>query len=354
MWNIILFHYSYSMKHISKKSSLLLCWLGAVALLTLFTGSVNAIKIGNNTVEIPSNIQQHRSRLYSLYVSESAWLIVEDGRLNITKWFVIGNGSSNSSDATILWGTHNSIWNNSSNSWIAWWEQNTINGGNSVIGWWMENRISADLWVIAWGKKNTITKTNSSLSTPSVIAWWYNNTVNNWWTILGGADNTANWLDSLVFWQNAKGGQWSFAWNWEAEQFSAYIWAGNWVLIGTTEPKEGINLVVNWTMSIWWDTTSSAVAWEMRSVNGCFYAYDGQNWHIIGQYRNECGDGLDIGTNCEFGNVLLQVWDRVDAYPEMASTNCVSQKVVCGADWKLRGEGSNNTERYPYCYKTAN
>jgi len=353
---MILFCYSFSMKRTSKKSSLLLCWLGAVALLTVFTGSVNAIKIGNDTVKIPDNIQQHISRLYSLYVSESAGLEVKNDRLNITQWFIIGNGSSNSSDTTILWGTNNEIWSSSSNSWIAWWQENIINSAkSSVIWWWIRNTISADMWVIAWGEGNTITKWSVSTdSAPSVIVWWYNNKANDWWIILGGAENIANWANSLALWEKAEAGQWSFAWNWKAKPYSAHIWASNWVLIGTMETKKGINLVVNWTMSIWWDTTSPAVAWEMRSINGCFYAYDGQNWHIVGQYRNECDGVLDVSDNCKFGNVLLQMWDKVEAYPQRASTNCIPQTVVCGENWTLKGEGSDNTDRYPYCYKTAN
>ena len=355
---MVLFCYLCSMKHTSKKYSLLLCWLGVIGLLAVFVGTVNAIQIWWKTVEIPSSIQHHTSRLHSLFVW-NGWLIATEDRLNISNWLILGNGSSNSSKTTIAWGLTNKIWSNSSNSWIAWWQNNEVSGSNSVIGWGIGNKIGewdgfANKAVIAWGEGNQILPpTTDVITDPSVVVWWYANKSQNWWTVLGGAGNTAKWANNLVLWQNAKWDNWSFAWNWEAKQFSAYIWAENWILIGTNERKDGINLVINWAMKIWWDNTAAAVAWEMRVVNGCFYAYDWEYRHVITQSAAEdnCDDFENISKQCLFGNVWLETWDKAEAYPERVASNCgTPQEVVCGADWKLRKTGSTSTERYAYCY----
>ena len=359
---MVLFCYSYSMKHTSKKYSLLLCRLGVIGLLAVFVGAVNAIQIWWKTVEIPSSIQHHTSRLHSLFVwngSTSAWLIATEDRLNISNGLILGDGSSDSSKTTIAWGLTNKIWSNSSNSWIAWWQNNELSGTNSVIGWWIGNKIGegdgfANKAVIAWGEGNQILPpTSNTITDPSVVVWWYDNKSQNWWTVLWGAGNTAKWINNLVLWQNAEGGNWSFAWNWKAEQFSAYIWAENWILIGTNEHKDGINLVINWAMKIWWDNTAAAVAWEMRVVNGCFYAYDWEYRHVITQSAAEdnCDDFENISKPCLFGNVCLDTWDKAMAYPQRVASNCgTPQEVVCEADWKVRKAGSS-LDWYAYCYE---
>ena len=99
------------------------------------------------------------------------------------------------------------------------------------------------------------------------------------------------------------------------------------------------------------------VGGEIRSITGCFFAFDGQRWHIMNKTGSVCNADnttLTVATKCKFGNLEIQEWDKVWAYSTIYSTNCKADRkeVVCSA-WNLvyyKNQTSITTHKYPYCY----
>jgi hypothetical protein len=157
----------------------------------------------------------------------------------------------------------------------------------------------------------------------------------------------------LVMGEGAKWNMWSFAWNGEADNYSARIDAANWILIGTYDAIDWVSLVVNWAIKIGGGTWTNGVAWEIRMVSGCFYAYDWSYWHVINQSTTWC-NALPVAKTCRFGNVQLQAWDRVTAYKVNISSNCDAEKsdnAVCNSSGDVT-DGSVSYP-YPYCYSIS-
>ena len=246
---------------------------------------------------------------------------------------------------TIGWWTSNKI-QNSKNSWIAGWTANSISKwDNSVIWWWSSNSITWSDAVIAWWYKNEAT-------TWGVVIWGSDNKAMNDGVVFWWKWNTADWFNSLVLWSWSRWGRWSFAWNGEASDYSAYIWAKNWVLIWTYDTINWVNLVVSGAIKLWSDAITSAwTAWEIRFVWWCFYAYDGSYWHVINQSWKSGCTWLPAAGTCEFWAVQLQVWDVVRAYKDTISTDCSSIDVACSEDWSLVGIRGETDYIYPYCYE---
>ena len=292
-------------------------------------------------------IPEHISRLHSLYFQDreaSMWILTKNSRLNITNGLVVGSNVTSEAVATVAWGNGNVISNGSTRAWIGGGILNKIiNGKYSIIGWWKSNEVNWNNVIIAWWENN---KWNAD---GAVVLWWRWNTSSNGWVVFWGSGNTALWASSLVLWEGAVWARWSFAWNGEAGSDSARIDANNWVLIGTYETVDWANLVVNWAIKIWWDSDKVPVMWEMRMVDGCFYAYDGANWHVINQSITGC-TALQTAKTCRFGNVELQAWDKVIAYKTNVSIDCDKESVqVTCTDWKLKN-GDDESYVYPYCH----
>jgi hypothetical protein len=294
--------------------------------------------------------------------------------LDIFKGLVVNDTVEESEDKSwliVVGGWQSNTITSSDQSGIAWGYGNVINGqDNAAIGGGNGNHVSWEIGVVAWWKGNTSEK-------GWVVLWWQSNTANGKLqdgVIIGGIvlwwkGNTAG-VNGLAMWQWAIWGDWSFVWNDDAVNTvtaasnSARIWAQNWVLIGTYTPKDGVSLVVNWPVQIWNNNSvwATATAWEIRSVEGCLYAYDGDSWHILG--KSSVGDCKNKMTNlantCEFGRVLLQEWDKVDAYSMRyhpsygCETSDVKTKVVC-TNWQLIPEngGDANKYIYPSCYNLS-
>jgi hypothetical protein len=222
---------------------------------------------------------------------------------------------------------------------------------NAAIGWGMDNSILWENWVVAgwstnkWGEGWVVLWWSSNVAT-GVVLWWKNNSVDKDW---------------LAMWQWAIWKEWSFVWNDSADKVtaisnSARIWAQKWVLIGTYTPKDGVSLVVNWPVKLW-DADDSVlnVPWEIRSKNGCLYAFDGNGWHVLGNASaGNCND-LQLAKTCKFGRILLQQWDLAEAYSMIyhSSNGCEANKtdVVC-TDGHLVPVNGWEADKYiyPSCY----
>ena len=295
-------------------------------------------------------VAQHKARVYSLYlwVWENVGIKTTEDNLIITNWIVVWDASSysKSTGASIWWWVGNTIESNSQYAGIAWWWNNTIvDGENSIIGWWSNNSIDG---------KN------------AVVAWWQNNTSHSWWNVMWWVWNSASgnsvvlWWEgnmaeenSLALWKDSDAQYKSFAWNAIAEPNSARINASNWVLIWTTQPITWVNLVVNWAMKIGWTSSATWVAWEIRSVSWCFYAYDWVIWHIINRNSRWDCNTFTVSEVCKFGNIELQEWDVVIGYRAIISTGCDSsdnrREVRC-TNWELLDSEWNTGFDSPYCY----
>ena len=330
-----------NMKH-TLNSSRLVWFVVLWALVLLFAGTANGLEIKKLNA-----VSEHISRLHSLYLwdgSSFAGMITRDRHLNITNGLVVGNGSVGSNMATVAWGVGNGIGSNSQWAWIAGGEWNSIQwGANSVIGWWKSNVIGWNNAVVVGWENNQWTSAGAV-----VVGWNGNTSSNDGWVAFGGSGNTALWASSLVLWEGAKWQKWSFAWNGEAGQDSARIEASNWILVGTYDTVTGVNLVVKWAMKIGGDTSSASAAWEIRMVDGCFYAYDGVYWHVVNQSSTWC-TAITTAKTCKFGNVELQAWDTVTAYKVPISSDCSAESaaVTCN-NWELKVGGVEY--KYPYCY----
>ena len=313
-----------------------------------------ALKI---SVNILDGVNVHQARLHSLYLTEwfdedtaepgqyLAWLKTNNNHILVSNGLLVWNTNKIewSSMVTIGWWDNNKI-QNSKNSWIAGWMANTISKwDNSVIWWWSSNTIEWSDAVIAWWSNNKAT-------TWGVVVWWSDNEALNNGVVFWWKWNKADWFNSLVLWNWSEWGKWSFAWNGKANDYSAYIWAKNWVLIWTYDPIDWVNLVVNWAIKLWWETKADWVPWEIRVVWWCFYAYDGEYWHVINQSWKSGCTLLPAADTCEFWAVHLQEWDVVTAFKDPISASCSSIDVSC-IGWNLVGIRGERDYIYPYCHE---
>ena len=273
-----------------------------------------------------SNTVQHSSRLYNL----NLWNESMTGSLRVVKtpakrviftnWLIIGDDHTVSVAAN-------------GHAVIGWWKSNTV-VNLAAIWWWQTNKANAQYAIVGGWQGNT--------------AGWQNSVVVGW------QGNTAN-KNSLALGQGATSNEGSFAWNHSATTNNWYIDASNWILVNTTDPIDGVNLVVNGAVKIAWTNGSSRLKWEIRYVNKCFYAYDGSKWYVLNRWgenggNTECKDFTDMAKYCKFGNTVLQNGDTWTGYSQQYATgsNCVTQyeaKVTCN-NWTL----SPSTHVYPYCY----
>ena len=269
---------------------------------------------------------------------------VENNQLVITDWIVVWDSTSQSRSpaSSVGWWNMNTIGENSSYAWIAWWHWNRISSWeNSIIGWWMNNTVGGSNAIVVWWEANSVLERWN-------VVWWYWNSAENNWVVLWWSDNIAS-DNSLVLWANAVWAWKSFSWNASAWYHAARIDASNWVLIWTTQPLTGVNLVVNGAVKLWGTNSVTGVAWEIKVVNWCFYAYDWVAWHVMNRNSTwECND-LPVSQICKFGNVELQEWDVVIAYKATISPTCEYAEVTC-TNWEFVDAGWNTDYKYPYCY----
>ena len=310
------------MKHTTKLAcgfGLALMW-GAVAL-----SSINVTHWAWVTINLVNQSGfEHRARLKDLYLWENGeytWISVNDQNLDVLNGLIVEGSEPSTNKTTVLssvwwWDKNKVVWEKSG---IWWWYGNTVNGNDSVIGWWFNNSIDGDRWAIAWWSGN-------SVSLGWVVLWWEYNRVNGDSVVLWGFWNEINGDGSLVMWNNAKWWSSSFVWNdgssmQQVPDSSAYIGASSWV------------------------------RWEIRMQNGCFYAYDGNNWHSLGKNSSSRCQALQLASTCRFGWITLQEWDKVFAYAAPYSTNCevLKDEVYCRW-WQLVTNWNSTVHQYPYCY----
>lgn len=315
-----------------------------------FSSSESAIEIGsilNNWIK-----DKHIVRLYKLTLTwdgdNSVTLTINPSteQLKVENGIVAWNDGNSSQWylSSIWWWEWNSIDDNSDNSWIAWWKNNKITDGpNSVIWGWSGNTIVWRNAVIAWGQWNVG-------GNYWVVAWWRNNTASGYGVVLWGLNNNAE-ESSLVMWSGASWRN-AFSRNAKAQADSARIDAKNGILIGTTESIQWVNLVVSGAVKITWNDGDEWQPWEIKVVDGCFYAYDWNYWHLISQTNNSSDCQWFVLTeSCQFGNVYLQQWDQVTWYKATLDQNCTQHKVVCSGG-VLVEKGTNATGYdKPYCHK---
>lgn len=304
---------------------------------------------------------EHIIRLHSLFlwgssVDDTVSMKVNtwEDFLTIQGWLAIWsnhNVADSAAFSAIGWWKSNTI--SGLGNWIVWWEGNSVDGKYSLIGWWKSNRIeSAENSVIGWWSGNIISATDNS-----VIAWWAENSVNGQNSvILWGRKNKADWGNSLVMWQESEWNTWSFAWSAKViNPNSARINAKSGVLIWTYTPITWVKLVVSWAVSLTWTFDIDIdwwTGWEIRVVNWCIYAFDGNNWQVMWKSSRNNGTCAEEMQSCRFWETLLYQWDTVDAYENFWSESCRSIKVECSG-WDLLYNG-NTWTYYPYCYKIFN
>lgn len=302
-----------------------------------------------------SGMKEHIVRLHSLFlwnsnVNDTVSMKINswDNFLSISGWLAVWSNHSVSSNAVysaIGWWSGNSLYGEG--NWIVWWAGNSVDGKYSLIGWWEGNSIDAENSVIWWWSGNSLSGNSS------VIAWWEGNSINaENSVILWGQGNKANWRNSLVLWQKAEWNTWSFAWSAKVSNpNSARIDTKSGVLIWTYTPINWVKLVISWAVSLSWQSSlGSWVWWEIKVVNGCIYAYDGENWQVMWKSSRQsanCGGEIQA---CQFWETLLYQWDTVDAYKNYYSNNCSSIRVMCSG-WNLVDASGNTWTYYPYCYK---
>ena len=302
----------------------------------------------------------HVVRLYSLFLWEntttpnpdSVSMTVNTGEnfLEMQGWLVVwsGNTVDNGADSAVIWGWFgNTI--SGTNVWILGWKKNTVRGKNSLIGGWFGNVVNAQNAEI-WGwSGNEVSASNG------VIIWWYKNQVDGEnGVVLWGQSNKAKWKNSLVGWYGAEWGTWSFAWRAKAKENTARIDVNSGMLIWTINPINGVRLVVSWAVSLskFKEKDNMWTTWEIRVVSWCIYAYDGNNWQVMGKAsRLSCEWTANV---CRFWEIPLFQWEQADAYKNFCSISCSDSsnkvKVKC-LDWDLVDSSNNKTGTYyPYCY----
>ena len=278
----------------------------------------------------PSKIEinPHIISLHSLFLGKNdtnyAQIKVNTWNLNILSWLVIWSGNEINTNSAWIGGW---LWNKIMINWENWaiwgWSGNIIDWNFWIIGWWNNNKIMQPWWIILWWSGNT--------SNGGIILWWSGNIA---------------WKDSLVLWSNSLWEEYSFAWNWTAQNNSARINATSWMLIWTLSPIDGVSLTVSWAIKLW--NESNNITWSIFSDSEwCIKFYDWNNESTLG---NACW----INSWCQFGTIILHNWDIVEGYTDYYSTNCINkkQKVEC-KDWKFYKSPTYNTvvsKLYPYCY----
>ncbi len=337
------------MKHTLNKFWLLwLCLLLSIFVLKAVSAADDATVTIDPTA--PAKVW-YRSTLHTLNLwslTNFATLQESNWRMRFTNWLVAWKDSSvwNSSHAVIGWWEWNQILNNANYAGIWWWRSNKVYGNYGVVWWWESNQANWVNVVVVWWRENIAQES-------SVVVWWYKNKGIGGWVVLWWNANTGH-KNSLAFGQKAIAKEWAFAWNTTAEQNAAKVNASNWILIGTTNKIDWVNLVVDGAVKVEWDQGATPIKWEIRYVGNCFYWYDGSVWHVLNRWNdknnnNECGAfSTTTAKYCEFGNTILWDWDYGTGYSRPNATNCNSYKntrVTCNA-WIL----TPSTHKYPYCY----
>ena len=343
------------MKHTLRNFWLLLCLLLSIFVLR----SVYAIgdPAHPDVIIDLSWTVQHTSRLHTLSlwnVGMTGGLQVIDGKLRFTNWLIVWDD-----DHIVSVGSNG-------HAVIGGWKRNTVGTDFAAIWWWLTNKALAAYSVVAWWQSNTgqwqnsvVVGWNANVAgwQNSVVVWWQGN-VAEWQNsvVIGGYENTAN-RNSLALWKNAEWREGSFAWNALAPQKWGYISATSWILVGTTTPIDLVNLVVGGAIRIAWDASDIKTKWEIRYVGWCFYAYDGDKWHILNRWEekwwtgscNAWFPGEEIARYCEFGNTIVWNGDQVTAYdkPYATGDNCGSHAAIITCNnWTF----SSPDYIYPYCY----
>ena len=341
-WTFYLF-WNYVMKHISKLTYLL--WLPALIWLSLLY-SMN-VALGDISISIPSSMDLHRPQLWKLVLG-STWTptVVEvktwKNVLSIRNWLVMWLDNASLSGAKYVS--------------IGWWINNVISSiESSGIWWWKGNFIDSPVSVIWWWAENVV-KSSSKYST---VAWWHSNVVDFEWSIVGWENNVVIgrsvvvwWRDnyvegegSMVLWSSSQWWAKSFSWNSPiVRDYSAIIVANAWVLIWTYYPVTWVNLVVEGAVKIWNGSLTGNI-WEIRLQSGCFYGYDGSDWHVVNKKPWEWCPKV----TCTYGSVLLHPGDSVQAYTQPYSMDCSQtlRTANCYADWTFWEPG---VQYYAYCY----
>ena len=335
-------------------------WLGILSFIVRWEDA--PFQISWNSSELA-----HRVRLTNLWIWDtmSAWLKAWENNLDVLNGVVAGSGNTIDGNivlssvggwennkikwsyAGVVWWFSNTAWN--SNSAVGGWDGNTADWSNAVIAWWKGNSAGSDWWVILWWEGNT---TDGEYG---IVLWWSENTA--WayglslWHGSAWADNTFSWRDSEL-WE----------WNGPLED-SAHIGATSWVLIWTYNPIPWVNLVVNGAVKIEWGAWDLywPEPWEIRMIDWCVFAYDGNKWHILGKNSNDSSSckgiiGDELAVTCNYGETMIWEWDEViwynSPYGNCGDNKCT--KLVCEDWWKLvcrDGDKNGSLDYiYPYCY----
>ncbi len=328
-----------------RKNKRCLVWILLTSLLCVLVNSSHWIEI--KVSDLNRDIPQHSPRLYSLLLwAGNVWINVDEDKLTITNGVVVWFWSSNSvwsNSASIWWWENNNIQSNSHYAWIAWWTFNTIQWWmNSIIWWWNSNII--DWWdaIIAWWENNTGHNWWN-------ILWWNSNVANSGWVVLWGNGNEAD-INSLALWR-ASAARWhAFSRNAISEANAARINASNWILIWTSHIVTWVNLVVDWAIKIGGSNSLTWVAWEIKVVNGCFYAFDWLVWHVINRNTADNCNDIPVSKVCKFWNIELQEGDVVTGYNATLSRSCSYAVVTC-EDGLLKDSWWSTEYSNPYCYE---
>lgn len=334
------------MSHLKNKNYLILTVLIGALFFGLSMNYSNWLTISKSDIE--RDIAPHSPRFYSLLLwSSDIGIKVEDDKLVITNGIVVWSNWSESvwsNSASIWWWKGNNIKTGSHYAWIAWWESNTIDNWwvNSFIWWWNSNNIVWSDAVVAWWENNNGYVWGN-------VLWWNLNTASTWWVVFWWSNNEAG-INSLALWSSAKSLKHSFSWNAEAEDYSAMINASRWILIWTTSAVEGVNLVVDWAVKLWWSDAEEWTAWEIRAVDGCFYAFDWIAWHVINRNTADNCTAITVSDVCKFWNIELQEWDVVTGYNATLAVHCESARVTC-TDGALKDSWGGTSYSHPYCYE---
>lgn len=339
------------MKYTLRKFWLL--WLSLLLLGIFVVWYVNAADGDEPDVVIDlSDLELHRSNLYNLKLWSGSSTA---GVLNVTWWRVIF------SSGLIVWDSHHVTV--SDKAVIGWWMENIINAEYVWIGWWQSNVGKAKYAVIGgwygnvaeWQKSVVVWWNSNIAGTWGLVVWWSENVAENLWVILGWNRNTAE-KNSLALGSGASSSSGSFAWKGTVSSSNKWKIGARTVLIGTTTWIDLVKLVVGGAVKI---GSGSGIwrPWEIRSVGGCFYGFDGSTWHVLNRWDEvaEHCRSLSVNDSCEFGNTILRHWDTAIWYNITYATgsNCNTAEhkaIVTCEDWTL----SPSWYIYPYCYSINN
>ena len=345
-------------------------WLvGLCLLLSIFIiKSVSAEDDVAVNIKLPQMVF-HTSRLHTLNLwqmdgTKGTLQVKEDDwkkRLQFTNWLIVWKTSTThtvgADKAVIGWWEKNTV--SADYAWIGWGQENKAKSSYDLIWWWYNNEANWVNAVIVWWNSNGV-RANS------VVVWWNSNEGIDWGVVLWWKDNDA-YNNSLALGYNATWRPNSFAWNGEAGLNSGYIKAESWILIGTTSPINWVNLVVNGGVKVAWKNNGNAYKWEIRYVWGCFYAFDGDKWHIINRGTEKAENDADTANNrcegfntdlvaqyCKFGNTVVWHNDTVKAFAKshvVAPETCTKVTLTCrNGDLRVSNTQKANNY-YAYCYQ---